>query len=93
MGTMTITIETAAKTFSYSRTVSTPHLNRLVVAYRGLLGQVKGGPGGRRDRTNDEVMKAFADGFFDDAKAKVKAQEEVVAWRAVEGGVDEIGMD
>ena len=92
MGTMTITINTGPKTFTHSRTVSGPHLKRFADAYRGLLGQVDDGNDGKRDMTDDELMAAFADGFFNGTKANVKRQEEIIASKTAKDGVDEIGM-
>lgn len=93
MGTMTITIDTGANTYTHSRTVSGPHLVRFADAYRALLGPVDDGNGGEREMTDTELMKAYADGFFNGTQANVKRQEQTAVKQTASDGVSDIDMD
>jgi hypothetical protein len=80
MATIAITV-TAGAVVTRSRTISAAHLTRFVASYRTILGQVGDGSGGMRDRTDAEVLTAWADNVFDGARATVR-QSETDAVRA-----------
>jgi hypothetical protein len=90
MATITMQINTGQGTVTRNRTVSGPHLVRMLTAYKGLLGQVSDGAGGFRDMTDEECILAWADGLMAGTKANVLRWERDQAAITAESGITEI---
>ena len=66
--------------------------NRVLDAYRALLGQVPDGEGGLRDMTDAETASAFAEGIFNGLKANVHRKEKDVASKNASDAINEIDL-
>jgi hypothetical protein len=92
MATITMSINTGQGTVTRNRTVTGPHLVRMLTAYKGLLGQVSDGVGGFRDMTDEECILAWADGTLAGTKANVLRWERDQAAATASNAVTEITL-
>lgn len=91
MATITITVDTGAGTVSRVKTIAGPALTRLIAAFRSSFGQVPTGAPvdpvtgilPMRDRTDPEVLQAWADHLMEYSRNVTLSQERNTALAGV----------